>query len=398
MNDVKRPAPTPIAPERDDRWCDAATWSLDPRCTFLNHGSYGATPRAVLAEQAKWRRRMERHPGLFFLKLPQALRAAADHVARFLGGAGADYVFLDNATTACNAILNSLRFSSRDEILINDHIYPAVRKTVQHIAGRTGAHVIEAQVPFPVSDPSAVVEAVAACLTERTRLVVFDHVTSPTAVIFPTHELTKVCHAAGARVLIDGAHAPGMLALDIPAIGADWYVGNCHKWLMAPKGSAFLWSSPESQAELHPLVISHGYGQGFTAEFDWTGTRDATAWLSVPAAIRFHEKLGGSALRDRNVALARSAAALLAERLGTERGTSDELTGAMATVRLHTASVPTTEDAFRLRDELNAHHRLDTAIIAFAERLWLRLSAQAYNSMEDYGRTADGLRALGYAL
>src|SRR5262249_4794065 len=148
-----------------------------------------------------------------------------------------------------------------------NHGYAAVRKAVAHVAARSGARVIEAPVQFPTTSPAQIIESVVSQLGPRTRLAILDHVTSPTAIIFPVRELVSLCHAAGTRVLIDGAHAPGMLPLDVPAIGADWYVGNCHKWLMAPKGSAFIWATPEQQAALHPPVISHGYRQGFTAEF-----------------------------------------------------------------------------------------------------------------------------------
>jgi isopenicillin-N epimerase len=393
LNDAARSAAAIGARDNriENRWAAPAEWLLDSRFTFLNHGSYGATPRKVLAEQNRLRRQMENHPGDFFLRLPQMLRQTADRLAHFLGGAGKDYVFVDNATTGCNAVLASLPFSAKDEILINDHIYPAVRNAVRRVAERTGAQVVEAQVPFPIFDSQVIIEAVAARLTDRTRLVVFDHVTSPTAVIFPVRELISVCRQAGAQVLIDGAHAPGMLALDIPAIGADWYVGNCHKWLMAPRGSAFLWASPSAQSEVHPLVTSHGYGQGYTTEFDWTGTRDATAWLSIPAAIRLLEKLGGSGLRERNIALARAAATTLAKRLGTTRGTPDELTGSMATVRLDCALAATRDNALALRHELNAKHNIDAAVVAFADHLWLRLSAQAYNCAGDYRRLADAV-------
>jgi isopenicillin-N epimerase len=310
-------------------------WLLDSERTFLNHGSYGATPRIVLKEQDRWRERMERSPnGFFATELPGALREAANTVAGFLGGCGKDLVFIENATAGCNAVLNSLAFTSADEILLTSHEYPAIRKAVAHVAARSGARVVEAPVRFPTTSAAQVIEAVGSRLGPRTRLAIFDHVTSPTAVIFPVGELVSLCHAAGARVLIDGAHAPGMLSLDVPSIGADWYVGNCHKWLMAPKGSAFIWAAPEQQAMLHPVVISHGYGQGFTAEFDWIGTRDPSAWLAIPTAIRFHLRHGGASLRERNVRLARWAATLVAQIWRTERGSSDELTGAMATVRL----------------------------------------------------------------
>jgi isopenicillin-N epimerase len=214
-------------------------WLLDPDVTFLNHGSFGATPRAVLAEQARWRERMERHPtGFMSFVLPGALREAAARLATFVGAAAPDLVFVENATAGCNAVLTSIALSAGDEILLTDHGYPAVRKAALHVAARTGARVVEAAIQFPIEEPSDIIATVTARLGPRTRLVVLDHVTSPTAVILPVRELTALCRAAGARVLIDGAHGPGMLPLDIPAIGADWYVGNCHKWLMAPKGSA----------------------------------------------------------------------------------------------------------------------------------------------------------------
>jgi isopenicillin-N epimerase len=233
------------------------------------------------------------------------------------------------------------------------------------------------------------VAALAARLSPRTRLVILDHVASPTAAVFPVRELTRLCHDAGAKVLIDGAHAPGMLTLDIPSIGADWYVGNCHKWLMAPKGSGFLWAAPGRTAELHPLVISHGYGEGLAAEFDWVGTRDPTAWLCVPAAIDFHQRLGGAALRERNARLVCEAANLLAQSWKTERGTADSVTGSMATVRLPLRGEATIAGAVALRDRLLIDHHIDAAIIPFAGALWARLSAQAYNEPADYQRLTE---------
>ena len=232
------------------RTCEAvcrSEWLLDPQRTFLNHGSYGATPRAVLKEQDRWRERMECSPTSFFAnELPAALRGAANTVAGFLGGCGKDFAFVENATAGCNAILNSLALATGDEILLTNHGYAAVRKAVAHVAANSGARVVEAPVPFPTTAAAQIIEAVGSRLGPRTRLAILDHVTSPTAIIFPVRELVSLCHAAGTRVLIDGAHAPGMLSLDVPAIGADWYVGNCHKWLMAPKGSAFIWAAPRS--------------------------------------------------------------------------------------------------------------------------------------------------------
>jgi len=369
-------------------------WLLEEGVSFLNHGSFGALPRPVMAEQRRLQERMEAHPTRFLtLELPGALRAAADRLAAFVGGAGADFAFVENATAGCNTILSSLTLSPGDEILFTDHAYPAVRKAADHAAARAGANIVEAQVPFPLHDPAQIITAIGSRLGPRVRLVVLDHVTSPTAALFPIRELIQLCHEAGARVLVDGAHAPGMLPLDITSLGADWYVGNCHKWLMAPKGSGFLWASQSGQAELHPLVISHGYGLGFAAEFDWLGTRDHTAWLCVPAAIDFHHRIGGPALRERNVLLAREAARFLAECWKTECGTSELLTGSMATIRLPVADEATPDRALALRNKLLDEHRIDAAIIAFAGSLWARVSAQAYNEAADYQRLAEIFRS-----
>jgi len=364
-------------------------WLLDPDVTFINHGSFGATPRAVLVEQDRWRARMERHPTSFMTyELPVALRAAATRLAEFVGAADRDLVFVENATVGCNAVLNSFQLEVGDEILVTDHCYPAIRKAAEHVAHRTGARVVEASMPIPLGDCGDIATPIGSRCGSRTRLAILDHVTSPTAVVCPIRDLTSLCRASGAAVLIDGAHAPGMLALDIPSIGADWYVGNCHKWLMAPKGSGFLWTSPARQSDTHPLVISHGYRQGFTAEFDWTGTRDPSAWLAVPAAIDFHRQLGGPALQARNSALAREAANLLLQRWRSERATSDALTGSMAAVRLPDKGAATAHRALELRRLLFDQHRIEVAIQLFGGALWARISAQAYNELSDYERLA----------
>ena len=368
-------------------------WLLDPNVSFLNHGSYGAVPRTLIAEQQRLQAKIEHNPTEFLtFELPTALRAAADRMAEFLGGSGTDYVFVENSTAGCNTVLASARLSSGDEILVTNHSYPAVLKAAQYTASRTGAKVIEAKVPFPLVDKADIVKAIASRLGSRTRLVILDHVTSPTAIIFPAQDLAALCHEAGAQVLVDGAHAPGMLSLDVPSIGADWYVGNCHKWLMAPRGSGFLWTSPARQTDIHPLVISHGYGEGFTAEFDWIGTRDLTAWLTVPAAIDLHQRQGGQLLRERNALLAQEASRQLAAQWNTDRGSTDLLTGSMATVRLPLGGKITLERALNVRASLLKEHRIDVVIVAFSGSLWVRISAQAYNTLSDYQLLVEGVR------
>jgi isopenicillin-N epimerase len=362
-------------------------WDLDPDWLTVNHGSYGATPKSVLAAQALWRARMERQPTRFMtLELPGAIRHAASCLAAFLGVAAADLAFLDNATTGCNAVIRSLRLAEGDEIVMLSHGYNAVRNTMRFVAERAGATFIEAAVPFPHADDAALVACLEAVLTPRTRLVVLDHITSPTALILPLPQMIAACQARGIPVLVDGAHAPGQVPLDLPALGADWYTGNCHKWMMAAKGCAFLWARPDRQSGLHPVTISHGLGGGFIAEFDWTGTRDPSAYLSVEAAIDFHTRMGGPALMARNADLAGKAAARIADRLGSFSVHSPGC--AMAVIRVDLPGPATREHAMALRAHLFAA-RTDLPLSAQDGQFWLRISAQAYNDMADFDRLAD---------
>lgn len=363
-------------------------WRLDADFLTVNHGSYGATPLAVLAAQDGWRRRMEAQPTRFFAQeyFP-AIREAAAALAAFLHAAPADLAFVPNATTGCNAVLRSLALAPGDEILVLDHVYNAVRHTVHHVAARAGAAVVTAILPFPRPDADAVVAAVAGAITPRTRIAVLDHITSASALVLPIARMVGLCRERGVQVLVDGAHAPGQVALDVTALGADWYTGNCHKWLMAPKGCAFLHARADRQADLHPVTISHGYAQGFAAEFDWTGTADPSPYLALPAALAFCQRLGGADLQVRNAALAREASRMLAAQWGTEIGALPAMAGSMGLVRLPWHGTATPADAAAMRDRLFAAGT-DAPVNMLGGGLWLRISAQAYNGMEDYARLA----------
>ncbi len=364
-------------------------WALDPDFLTVNHGSFGATPRVVLAAQAEWQARMEAQPTRFMVRdMPNALRHAADRLAGFMGAAGDDLAFVENATVGCNAVLRSLDLSPGDEIVVLSHGYGAVVKTVRYVASRAGARVVEAALPFPRPSEDAVVASVSAALGARTRIAVLDHITSHSALTLPIAAMIAACHAAGVPVLVDGAHAPGNVTLDIPATAADWYVGNCHKWLCAPKGCGFLWARRERQDGLHPVTISHGYGGGFLAEFDWTGTRDMSAYLAVTAALDFHQRLGGRALRARNAALAAEGAGLLAARLGTETGGGNAAACAMGLVRLPLAGAVDQQRALAIRERL-LDHGTDAPVNAIDAAAWLRVSAQAYNERRDFERLAE---------
>jgi isopenicillin-N epimerase len=360
-------------------------WRLDPDFVTVNHGSFGATPESVLAEQEMWRRRMEAQPTRFMgTVLPGALRDAANRLAGFLGADGDDIAFVDNATTGCNAVLRSLSLQPDDEVLVLDHGYGAVRHTVRFVTERAGARMTEAVIPFPAATSDCLVSAVAKVLSSRTRLLVLDHITSGSALVMPLDLIIAACHDVGVPVLVDGAHGPGHIAIDLNHLGADWYTGNCHKWLCAPKGCAFLWTSAARQSETHPTVISHGFGKGYLQEFDWTGTRDPSAFLSIRAALDFHAFLGGPALRQRNIDLAAEAATLVARRLNTE--TLD--TGSACAMRLVRVPVAPAGGWAPLRAKL-LQAGTDAPVHAIGGTLWLRLSAFAYNELEDYVRLAD---------
>lgn len=371
-------------------------WALEPGARHLNHGAFGGCPLPLLDAQSAWRARMERQPSRFFMnELGGLLRKAAATLARFVGTAAERLAFVDNATTAVNAVIASTPLRPSDEVLTTDHVYNAVRQTLRHHAARAGAQVIEAPLGMPLTGSEAAAEAVIALIGPRTRLLVLDHVASPSAVILPVAPIIAAARRAGVPVLVDGAHAPGLIELDIDALGATWYAGNCHKWLCAPKGAGFLAVAADAPWEVHPTVISHAYGQGFAAEFDKTGTRDVSAWLTVPEAIALHERLGGAALRRRNAALALDAARAIAAELNTLLGAREAMFAAMATIRLPlpeglAADWPT---AGALRNAIWDIARIEIPAMALGGALWLRLSAQAYNEAEDYSEVAATARA-----
>ena len=364
---------------------------LERGVAFLNHGSFGAAPRVVLEAAEQWRRHMEANPDLFLREiLPGKLRAAAGELARFIQARRDDVVFVDNATAGLNAVLRALEFRAHDEILATTHTYGAVRQAIRYVCDRTGAKLIEARITLPITDGRMLFSAVADRLSERTRLAVLDHVSSPTGLIFPVAELTALARARGARVLIDGAHGPGQLELDVPALGADWYVGNCHKWLFAPRSCAFLWCRDEAKRELHPLAISHHYGEGFTAEFDWTGTRDFSAWLAIVDALRFLDGLGAARVRAYNHDLVVAAASRIAEFWQTPLDAPAAMHGSMIALRLpprlQAFGPPTLDTARRLQSAILAKHRVVVAIMAVGDALWARISGQIYNTGKDYER------------
>src|SRR5271169_6674347 len=378
-------------------WADL--WPLDPAVDYLNHGSFGACPNAILEKQAGLRARLEREPMDFYVRaLPGLYAEARAALAGFVGADGDDLAFVPNATAGVNAVARSLALSPGDELLTTDHEYAACKKTLDYAAARAGARVVVATVPFPLRSEEEVVSAVLARVTSRTRLAMLDHVTSPTALIFPIERLVRELSARGVDTLVDGAHALGMIPLDLARLGAAYYTANAHKWLCAPKGAAFLHVRKDRQKGLHPVAISHGYEGGeprFLKEFDWTGTADPTAVLCVPDCIAYLGGLlpgGWPELMATNHALAVKARATICDALRLASPAPESMLGSMASVALP-ISGPTTPAQSLGREALADWMRARGVEPWFYD--WppgrgklVRVSAQLYNTEGQFVRLA----------
>ncbi len=378
-------------------------FALDPAITYLNHGTVGAPPRRVLAAQQAIRDEIELQPSRYLLRElseirvgaprsePPRLRIAAAEVAAFFGARGEDLVFVDNATTGANAVLRSLSFAPGDEILVTSLGYGAITHAATYVARRQGAVVRTVALAPSCEDPAELVAAIAAALGDRTRLAIVDHIASDSALLLPIVEIAACSRERGVPIFVDGAHAPGAVALDLPAIGADWYVGNLHKWAWAPRSSALLWVRPELQATLHPAVISWGLDQGFTTEFDLVGTRDPSPWLAAPAALELLAEFGAEEVRRYNHDLAFHAGERLAERWGTQFRTPRSMVASMVSVPLPARFGGTSADAARLRDSLLFEDRIELHIAARGDRLAARVAIQIYNDLADVDRLGEAI-------
>lgn len=379
---------------------------LDPDVVFLNHGSFGACPRAVLEEQDRLRALLEREPVRFFVeRYPLLLDEALAALGLFLDADPEGLAFLTNATTGVNTALAALDLGPGDELVVTDHAYGACRNALERAAERAGARVNVVPLPFPLRGPDEIVERIAGALGPRARLLLVDHVTSPTALVMPLEEIVGEARRRSVPVLVDGAHAPGQVELSVRRLAPDFYAGNLHKWVCAPKGAAFLWVSPEWRERVRPLVVSHGAAvreEGrtrFRSEFDWQGTHDPTPYLCAPKAIAFLGGLfpgGWEELRARNRSLCLRARALLLDALGIDAPAPEEMVAQMATVPLPDGPAGPAAVLYHdpLQDDLFARERIETWIAPWPQppRRVLRISAQVYNEEEDYERLAEALK------
>ncbi len=383
-------------------------WPLDPAVTFLNHGSFGSCPHPVLKFQRALQDRLERQPVRFLVDEFESLWDESRRtLAKFIGADADGLVFVGNATGGVNTVLRSLTFKRGDELLVTDREYNACRCALDFIAGRTGAKVVAAKIPFPISSPQQAVDAVLSKISKRTRLVLIDHVTSPTGLVLPLEKIIPELNRRGVDSLVDGAHAPGMIPLNLRKLGATYYTGNCHKWLCTPKGAALLHVREDRRADIHPLVISHGanstrkHRSRFLLEFGWTGTGDFSAWLSVPESLRVIGAVlpgGWPAVMQRNRALALVARKFLCDALEISPPCPDEMIGSLAAVPLPNMTAPDIrrmagdQDALRLT--LSREHNIEVPVVAWPvpPRRLLRVSAQLYNSLPQYERLVEVLK------
>ncbi|MGH2536959.1 MAG: aminotransferase class V-fold PLP-dependent enzyme [Candidatus Promineifilaceae bacterium] len=373
---------------------------LDPEVAFLNHGSFGATPAAVMANYQAWQMRLERQPVRFFVdELFDALAQARAALGELVGAAAGDLVFVPNVTYAVNAVIRSLKLGPADEVLLTDHEYGACERAWEFYSRRRGFSLVRQHLPLPLPLAEEVVELLWQAVTPRTRLIYFSHITSATAQILPAAAICGRARAEGLLSLVDGAHTVGQLALNMAALGADFYMGNCHKWLCSPKGSAFLYARPDVQPQLEPLVVSWGWGDerafslgsDFLDYLQFGGTDDFAAYLAVPAAIRFQAEHGWPAVQAGCHALLGRAL----ERLAAFSGLPGVYPEPAGYCQMAIAPLAPIADVEAFQGRFYERFRVEAPFPEWNGRQFVRVCIQAYNTWDDVERLLAGLVAMG---
>ncbi|MAI67392.1 MAG: hypothetical protein CMJ26_05910 [Phycisphaerae bacterium] len=363
--------------------CDP--WMLDPGITYLNHGSFGARSLPVFEYQAELKRVFEASPVDFLDRQTELLVSARTTVSSFLGADVDGFGFVDNATTGIGCVLQSISFEKDDEILTSNLVYNGVRQLLKRVASDARCLYTECEIELPVKNQESILEVFFNAISRKTKLVVIDHVSSSSAIVFPVQEIIALCKEKGVLVVVDGAHAPGMLNLNIDELDADWYVGNLHKWVCAPIGAGFVYASPPQREKTHPMTVSHWYGQGFTQEFDWQGSKDISPWLASAKAVEWGAAIDWSKIRFHNHALATRMQHCLVESWGVEplSPLNGSMIGSMATVPLPDSCPQTMAECSQLQDQLFTQYKIEVPVFELQGRGYLRVSAQLY-SREDH--------------
>jgi len=381
-------------------------WSLDSDITYLNHGSYGACPTHILKERQRLQLLLENEPFQFFESFYRpALDKTRSALSSFVGAAPGNLVFVHNATSGINAVLRSISFGQKikrgGEILITDHEYNATRNVVEYVAKKRGLRVQIANIPFPIKEQQEVLDAIVSRINTKTELIIVDHITSQTALILPIQEIAKIANSKEIPILVDGAHGPGMLPLELENMGITYYTGNCHKWMCAPRGSAFLYVHPSKQSEIKATVISHGENMSrgrnpFHEKFDWTGTNDPTAWLVIDSAFQWLDSIiegGWPEIRAKNKALVVKGRDLLLELFDASAPAPSNMLPFMASIPL-----PSSTKLLTLQNKLFSHYKIEVPIIPWpagtGEGHVLRISAHLYNQYSEYERLTTALKHL----
>ena len=381
----------------DPRWRSLrAHWSPAPGIAYLNHGSFGLTPDCVRAERRRWLDLVEADPMDFFVRRQEhEFEIVRGHLAQLLGTSASNLALVENATVAMNAVASSVPLQPGDEVLLNDHEYGAVKRIWRRACQRSGAALREVELPFPPESPEQIVAAILAGVTSRTRLVVFSHITSPTALILPAREITHAARERGVAVCVDGPHAIAQIPVDLTALDCDYYTASLHKWLCAPVGSGFLYAHPRAQSQTQPAALSWGKmlpdaPEHWTDEFTWLGTRDPSSYLAVPEAIRFMTDVAGlDDFRAHGHDLAKYAAELISEQFQIPPPVQpDPWHGTMSLAELPPG------DAYALREALWRDSRIEVPLSNWQGRRLVRVSAHLYNTAAEIERLALALRRI----